>query len=191
MLGEGEGDDDENESNPRSYKNKTVPQRMAIISAGVIMNVILGCICFIAVYTHGKWRIAPIIEYVETASPAWQKGIPKSAVLVQVGGRVATPNRPLSFDNDLRRFVAVSNPGEKFARLRTAEPIGDPNAKPKRYEIEMPRRRGRHAACHWPAPRGVPALEKASMLPADYKNPVRPGSRRRRAPRCNSPPATA
>jgi regulator of sigma E protease len=179
MLGEGEGEDDENESNPRSYKNKTVPQRMAIISAGVIMNVILGCICFVAVYTHGKGRIAPIIEQVETASPAWQKGITKSAVLVQVGGRVATPNRPLSFDNDLRRFVMVSNPGEKFKLVyELYEPIGHPNAKPKRYEIEIAPRKDaddmqpviglRHAECL--------RLEKSGLLPTEFKNPVRPGS---------------
>src|SRR5213596_3310574 len=37
MVGEG-GDTEENEDDPRSFKNKTVYQRMLIISAGVIMN---------------------------------------------------------------------------------------------------------------------------------------------------------
>ena len=37
MVGEG-SDADEAEDYPRSFKNKTVGQRMAIISAGVIMN---------------------------------------------------------------------------------------------------------------------------------------------------------
>src|SRR5439155_10474132 len=46
MLGEGDNAED-NEDDPRSFKNKSVGQRMMIISAGVIMNVILGCICFI------------------------------------------------------------------------------------------------------------------------------------------------
>src|SRR5262249_26245550 len=46
MMGEGtESEEDEND--PRSFKNKPVGQRMAIISAGVIMNVILACVCFI------------------------------------------------------------------------------------------------------------------------------------------------
>src|SRR2546423_794794 len=45
-----ESDDPESDADPRSYRNKTVWQRMAIISAGVIMNVILACVCFMAVY---------------------------------------------------------------------------------------------------------------------------------------------
>ena len=43
MVGEGDnaGDDDA-EEDPRSFRKKTVGQRMLIISAGVIMNIILG-----------------------------------------------------------------------------------------------------------------------------------------------------
>jgi len=53
MVGEGL-ENDEDETYPRSFKNKTVGQRMVIISAGVIMNVLLGAVCFVAVYRlHG------------------------------------------------------------------------------------------------------------------------------------------
>src|SRR5205807_4025337 len=45
MVGEGP-DTDDNEDDPRSFKNKPVWQRMAIISAGVTMNLLLGCACF-------------------------------------------------------------------------------------------------------------------------------------------------
>jgi len=56
MLGEGT-ESEEEDDNPRSFKNKSVWQRMAIISAGVIMNVLLGFVCFIFVYeTHGVER---------------------------------------------------------------------------------------------------------------------------------------
>lgn len=178
MLGEGEGesegDDEETEKNPRSYKNKTVGQRMAIISAGVVMNVILGCLCFIAVYTNGKRREAPIVGGVETASPAWKTGLVSGAVLVQVGNRVATPNRPLSFDNDLRRYMAVSNPGEKIKlAYELYEPIGDPNAKPKRYEIEIAPRKEADDKQPIVGLRPVVslALPKAGMLPTD-RQPV-------------------
>ena len=44
MVGEGTATTDEDEDDPRSFKNKSVGQRMVIISAGVIMNVILGCL---------------------------------------------------------------------------------------------------------------------------------------------------
>ncbi len=65
MVGEGfEGDDDENY--PRSFKNKTVGQRMLIISAGVIMNMILGCVCFVGVfYFHGVDHPRAIVYSVE------------------------------------------------------------------------------------------------------------------------------
>ena len=43
MVGEGP-EADEDEDYPRSFKNKTVGQRMLIISAGVIMNVLLGAV---------------------------------------------------------------------------------------------------------------------------------------------------
>src|SRR5262249_6464362 len=49
MVGEGTDSDDERDD-PRSFKNKSVWQRMAIISAGVIMNVIFGFACFVYVY---------------------------------------------------------------------------------------------------------------------------------------------
>src|SRR5262249_48126189 len=59
MVGQVDGDesdDPDTKEDPRSYKNKTVWQRMAIISAGVVMNVILAFIAFIIVYTHGVER---------------------------------------------------------------------------------------------------------------------------------------
>jgi len=37
-----DGDPDDDDDDPRSFKNKRVGQRMLIISAGVIMNIILG-----------------------------------------------------------------------------------------------------------------------------------------------------
>ena len=51
MLGQDDMDPNQMTSseiaeNPRSYSAKTVPQRMAIISAGVIMNVITGFMFF-------------------------------------------------------------------------------------------------------------------------------------------------
>src|SRR5262249_57439653 len=44
MVGEG-AEGDEEDDDPRSFKNKSVWQRMAIISAGGVMNVALGFVC--------------------------------------------------------------------------------------------------------------------------------------------------
>src|SRR5690606_23754103 len=55
MLGEDEEVDSENvrTSDPRAYPNKPVSARMAIISAGVIMNVVSGLIFFAIAYGRG------------------------------------------------------------------------------------------------------------------------------------------
>ena len=81
MVGEGtEADEDENY--PRSFKNKTVVQRMLIISAGVVMNVLLGCVCFIVVYRfHG-------VRCRRPSSGAWTPARPP--------GRPESPPAPSS-----------------------------------------------------------------------------------------------
>ncbi len=102
MVGEG-SEADEGEDYPRSYKNKTVGQRMMIISAGVIMNVILGGICFIIVYRfHGVPRPPAVVWRVDSGSPAWQAGVKTGAAITQLG-EVKNP----TFD-DLRLAVALS-----------------------------------------------------------------------------------
>src|SRR5262249_16607930 len=73
MVGEGtelEGNDDY----PRSFKNKTVGQRMLIISAGVIMNVLFCCVAFILVFRfHGIERMTMDVGAVEAGGPAWKE----------------------------------------------------------------------------------------------------------------------
>jgi regulator of sigma E protease len=107
MVGEGtEADEDENY--PRSFKNKSVGQRMLIISAGVIMNVILGAILFVCVYMyHGDYRPPATVGAVEPASPIWQKGIPTGSVITRIDG----VNHP--YFDDLRLKVALSAAGEQ------------------------------------------------------------------------------
>ena len=53
MLGEGPEDEASKSSDPRPYPNKSVLARMAIISAGVIMNLFLGLACFVYAYGRG------------------------------------------------------------------------------------------------------------------------------------------
>src|SRR5437667_31418 len=88
MVGQVDGDEtaDGNEDDPRSYKNKTVWQRMAIISAGVIMNVLLAIVCFIIVFQGpGKDRQAAVVAAVDTGAPASIHGVRTGAVIEQIG----------------------------------------------------------------------------------------------------------
>src|SRR5262249_40692311 len=75
MVGEG-AEADESDTDPRSFKNKTVYQRMAIISAGVTMNVLLAFLCFVFVFrTHGDEQTPGVINLIDAGSRAWEKGV--------------------------------------------------------------------------------------------------------------------
>lgn len=88
MVGQVDGDEasDGSEDDPRSYRKKTVPQRMLIISAGVIMNAIFAAICFIAVYQGaGKEHPAPVIGVVDSGATAYTRGLRTDAKIIQFG----------------------------------------------------------------------------------------------------------
>jgi regulator of sigma E protease len=90
MVGEG-ADTDESEDDPRSFKNKSVGQRMAIISAGVIMNALLACVCFVVAYLHGIEQPPAEVDQIEAGSPAWKKGLRPGDVITKIGG-ISNPN---------------------------------------------------------------------------------------------------
>src|SRR5207253_196849 len=111
MVGQVDGDEgsDGSEDDPRSFRNKTVGQRMLIISAGVIMNVILAVVCFVVVFRGpGKDRIAGVIGAVETGAPAFKYGLRSGAEILQIG-EVRNP----FFENLMVRVMAAM-PGEKL-----------------------------------------------------------------------------
>ena len=67
-------EDGEEVLNPRSYPAKNVPQRMAIISAGVIMNLIFGILMAAAAYKIGTPITPASVGGVTYGSAAWQAG---------------------------------------------------------------------------------------------------------------------
>jgi regulator of sigma E protease len=108
MVGEG-SETEEGEDYPRSFKNKSVYQRMFIISAGVVMNVILGCVCFVTVYRlHGEPRQPGVVARVEPGSPAWRAGVRSGSDITRIGN-VRDP-----WWEDLKAAVAFSSAGEKI-----------------------------------------------------------------------------
>jgi len=56
--------------NPRAFNNKSVGARMAVVSAGVIMNVILAAILFVVVCLMGIPFVAPVVGTVAPGYPA-------------------------------------------------------------------------------------------------------------------------
>lgn len=67
-------EDGEEVLNPRSYPAKSVPQRMAIISAGVIMNLIFGILMAAAAYRIGTPIQPASVGGVTYGSAAWKAG---------------------------------------------------------------------------------------------------------------------
>jgi regulator of sigma E protease len=111
MVGQVDGheESDGSEDDPRSYKNKTVWQRMAIISAGVTMNVILAVVCFVVVFQGpGKDRKPAIVDIVEAGSPAATKGLQTGAVITKIGD-VEHP-----YFEDLMAVVMATRSGQRL-----------------------------------------------------------------------------
>ena len=69
----------------RSYLAKSVPQRMAIISAGVVMNVIFAFIFAAIAFGVGVPYIPCIVSQTSVGSPAWEAGIRAGDEVVRVG----------------------------------------------------------------------------------------------------------
>ena len=87
MLGEGMEDEANKTTDPRSFTNKSVGARMAIISAGVIMNIILGLACFVYAYGQGMVDSPAIIGSVAAASPAYEAGLRTGDEVVAIDGK--------------------------------------------------------------------------------------------------------
>ena len=118
MVGEGDNAADEDaEEDPRSFRRKSVGQRMLIISAGVVMNVILGMACFAAAYLHGVQEKPATVGWIESGGAAWRAGIHTNDDIVKIGSR----DNP--FFNDIRPIVMSTLKGEQVD-LRVRHPDG-------------------------------------------------------------------
>ncbi|MDC0307746.1 RIP metalloprotease RseP [Planctomycetaceae bacterium] len=108
MLGQDDMDpgqmtDEEVSEDPRSYMAKKVWQRMAIISAGVIMNIITGMLFFACSYMMGVEQAPPVVGNTAIGLPAWESGLQTGDEITSINGKRIT-----SF-TDLKLAVALSN----------------------------------------------------------------------------------
>jgi regulator of sigma E protease len=88
---------------PRSYPAQSVPKRMAIISAGVIMNVIFAVLMASWAFGLGVREMTCVISSVRPAGAAWKAGLRTGDEIVRIGGQ----QRPIF--NDLRYGVTVGS----------------------------------------------------------------------------------
>ena len=92
---------------PRSYLSKSVPQRMAIISAGVIMNLIFAFCCAVLAYGIGVRQIECGVGNLIAGESAWQAGF-------QVGDQITAVNgQPVRAFRELQEAVALGDAQEE------------------------------------------------------------------------------
>ena len=105
------GQDDLNPNNlsedPRAFNRKSIPARMLVVSAGVIMNVILAAVGFMVVFLIG-FRVAPAeVGGIVPSSPAQEAGL-------RVGDKIWTYDGTRQYDwNKILLNVALSGEGEQ------------------------------------------------------------------------------
>lgn len=108
MLGQDDMDpsqltSEEIAQDPRSYSAKPVWQRMAIISAGVVMNVLTAVLFFAAAYGLGLQVHEPVAGGVVAGGPAWRAGLRTGDEIEKINGREANDFL------DIIRGVALSS----------------------------------------------------------------------------------
>ena len=120
---------DKYELDPRSFPAKPVPHRMAIISAGVIMNLIFAVLFATYAFRAGVPITPTEVGGTIPGSPAWEAGLTPGSRIIQIGpGR---KSEKLRFDWDL------SNGGVGLAQDQEELPllVREKNGEERQYRI--------------------------------------------------------
>ena len=88
---------------PRSYMAKPVSRRMAIISAGVTMNIITGVMFYAIAFGHGIETFPARVGSVLAGFPAWQARLQTGDKITSIAGRTTT-----TFE-DINRAIALTS----------------------------------------------------------------------------------
>ncbi|MGC1276031.1 MAG: RIP metalloprotease RseP, partial [Planctomycetaceae bacterium] len=177
MLGQDDMDpsqltSDEIAQDPRSYSAKPVWQRMAIISAGVTMNILTAILFFAGAYGIGVTAPAPIAGGVTAGGPAWRAGLQTGDTITMINGKEVT-----QFP-DVTRAVVLSNGP---ITIEGVHPDGEA------FDVELtPDRNGtrREIGLEWPAAAEIAEYEDDTVSPvlrgspaAQAKPPLEQGDR--------------
>ena len=110
MLGQEDIGADKQCDDPRSFGNKSVPVRMAVIVAGVIFNIIAAIGIMSGVYLHGIDRMPAVVGGVRAGSPAQLAGLRAGDEIIEIGGK----DGRLDF-SDIMVAAALSDVNEPVA----------------------------------------------------------------------------
>jgi len=108
MLGQDDTKGSEITDDPRSYLNKPVHTRMAVISAGVFFNALSAVFAFMLIFLVGIKLPPAIVGGVIANSPAARAGIRAGDEVIEVAGK----SKDLDFSN-IMVGAALSGKGEE------------------------------------------------------------------------------
>ena len=111
-----EAKDEALDIDPRSYPAKSVPQRLAIISAGVIMNLIFAVIFGMIAYRMGVSYTPTLVGATSPGLSAWNEGMQSGDRIVQMG-REGKRSENLRFDKDMMVKVMMTGPEKELDLL--------------------------------------------------------------------------
>jgi regulator of sigma E protease len=86
MMGQSDTGTVEKTDDPRSYLNKPIWQRIAVVAAGVLFNAVGAMILFMALFLHGLELTPPIVGQVTPSSPADIAGLKAGDRIVEIEG---------------------------------------------------------------------------------------------------------
>lgn len=134
MLGQEDMVEDKPSDDPRAYGNKPVWMRCVVIAAGVTMNVIVGGIVFMIVFTIGIQKSPGMVGDVSEGLPAYEAGLRAGDEIVAIDGKTDY----VEF-MDVRIAGALADPNEKIAMT-----VRHPDGSQDDYEIapKMEKKRG-------------------------------------------------
>jgi regulator of sigma E protease len=153
MLGQEDVKEAQEITDPQAYQNKSVGVRLAVVSAGVVMNVILAGALFVLVAMVGKDDLAPVVGAVSPGFPAsearieWmsqggtpssqassaaaEEGRPKESIGLRPGDRI------LSVADGGSALSLISQPVTRFSDIYLVSALAKPD---HTYQFTIERR---------------------------------------------------
>lgn len=119
MLDEREGPVAPEEQH-RAFNRKSVWQRIAVVAAGPIANLLLALVAYWALFVYGTSTVAPVIGDVAADSPAARGGLQSGQEIVSVQGE----STPSWNDVNLQLIAAIGANGQLSVTTRDPQGSG-------------------------------------------------------------------
>ena len=127
-----EGEDGDQADDARSFAAQSLPRKLIILLAGVVMNLALAAAIFTGIALTGDPAIGVYVSYVDPGSPAESAGVRVGDVIERVDGQAFGAFGPRSILEELRDSAGQAvvltirrddQPMELHATLRTQDEV--------------------------------------------------------------------